>query len=108
MNAEKTQCLYLYDTLTFIGTSRKINLFFWGGIIVGRSSNGNAPDKPAVINFVVPRQSKIVILREDKLLFPFCSYYWNGLPLAAAEKERIFLIGDDTVYTLAEAEMVQS
>ena len=108
MNAEKTQYLYLYDTLTFIGTSRKINLFFWSGLILRHSSNGNAPDKPAVINFVAPRQSKIVILGEDKLLFPFCSYYWNGLPLASAEKKQIILIGDDTIYTLAEAEMVQS
>lgn len=102
MDTSQNQCLYLYDTLTLIGTSCEINLFFWDGVMFSyfyqkRIRN----DVPAVINIVSPRRAKIVIFSEDKLSLQNCRYYWNGLSLTAADKKQIIFIDADGVNTLS-------
>ena len=99
MDITEPQCLYLYDTLTLIGTSSEINFFLWDAIAFPYW-----PGKgymPAVINIVGPRQAKMVIITEDKLSFYVCQYYWTGLSLSAVEKERIIFISVDEINTLA-------
>lgn len=94
--------MYLYDTLTLIGTSCEINLFLWDDIAFSYFPRGKKTnDMPAVINVVGPQRAKMIIVSGDKLLFHTCRYYWNGLPLASADKEQIILIDADGVHRLA-------
>ncbi len=100
MFALKEQYVYLYGVLTLLGIGSYEHVFLLDNCCLLRWEKiGGAL---TVINFSIRKPAKIILMLEDNLFLARCRFYWNGLPLTRKEKDGIFLICKNGIYTLGE------